>query len=42
MFKSTDIVNSCCQSLTLLLTTTDFYCFTWITNDLISRICFYH
>ena len=29
-------------SLTLLLSTPDFYCFTWITNDFMSTICFYH
>ena len=40
--KPTDSVNSCCQLLTLLLNTPDFYCFTWITNDLMSTICFYY
>jgi len=28
--------------LTYLLSTPDFYCFTWITNDFMSTICFYH
>jgi len=39
--KPTDSVNSCCQSLILLRSPTDFYCFTWITNDLMSAICYY-
>ena len=37
--KPTDSGNSCCQSLTLLLSTPDFYCFTWF---FMSTICFYH
>jgi len=28
--------------LTLLLSTPDFHCFTWIRSDFMSTVCFYH
>jgi len=44
--KLTDSVKASSQYVVLfdesLNDTTDFYCFTWITNDLMSTICFFH